>query len=143
MSIHIDIHAYGNDKIVTRHGTDLTITEQDVSCFSCLSFSSQHVPQVRDNGTSPAFTAAEKGHDEVVRVLWELKADLNQVGTSVCAMNAGVHEYSIHTHKRGSDRCGEVLVREREREWNGTHVDASSSCVCMDMTRCLVYQCLS
>ena len=35
--------------------------------------------QAKDNGASPAYMAAEKGHESTVHVLAELNADLNKV----------------------------------------------------------------
>ena len=42
--------------------------------------------QANNNGTSPAFIAAQNGHEQTVRVLAELNADLNQV-TGECLLH--------------------------------------------------------
>jgi hypothetical protein len=43
--------------------------------------------QVTNTGASPAFIAAAKGHDQTLRVLAELRADLNQVTHEVISID--------------------------------------------------------
>ena len=43
--------------------------------------------QVANTGASPAYMAAQNGHEQTVRVLAELNADLNQV-TGECLLHA-------------------------------------------------------
>ena len=43
--------------------------------------------QADNDGTTPACIAAFNGHEETLRVLWEMKADLNQVDTCGCAVD--------------------------------------------------------
>ena len=43
--------------------------------------------QANNNGDSPAFTAAVQNHDQTLRVLTELRADLNQVTREVISID--------------------------------------------------------
>ena len=42
--------------------------------------------QANNNGASPTYIAAQDGHEQIVRVLAELNADLNQV-TGECLLH--------------------------------------------------------
>jgi hypothetical protein len=43
--------------------------------------------QARNNGCTPAYVAADLGHDQTLRVLAEFRADLNQVTHEVISID--------------------------------------------------------
>ena len=55
--------------------TSLSLSPIHLCAHSCVCV----YYQAENNGASPAFIAAEVGHENTVRVLAELNADLNQV----------------------------------------------------------------
>ena len=60
---------------ITSLSLSLSLSHTLVCTHSCV----RVYYQATDDGASPAYIAAENGHESTVRVLAELNADLNQV----------------------------------------------------------------
>ena len=63
-----------------------------------------------DNGCTPAYIAAQNGHDQTLRVLAELRADLNQVTRAFISMNGCLKATTRMSHRPHFDIYTTVVL---------------------------------